>query len=128
MDVEISREIGLIRLQKGMSANDVAEKIGWTRVNTYHHMRNDDMKISVLWQQSEALDFNLFSLFKPKLSSSEVEEDNSELTKKMSRSKIHADDLLIILKAKYNLEDVNKIAPFVSQVTALAAKFGFEMK
>ena len=128
MDVEISREIGLIRLQKGMSANDVAEKIGWTRVNTYHHMRNDDMKISVLWQLSEALDFNLFSLFKPKLSSSEVEEDNSELTKKMSRSKIHADDLLITLKAKYNLEDVNKIAPFVSQVTALATKFGFEMK
>jgi transcriptional regulator with XRE-family HTH domain len=128
MDVKISREIGLIRLQKGFSANDVAEKIGWTRENTYHHMKNDDMKISVLWQLSEALDFNLFSLFKPKLSSSEVEEDNSELTKKMSRSKIHADDLLIILKAKYNLEDVNKIAPFVSQVTALAAKFGFEMK
>jgi transcriptional regulator with XRE-family HTH domain len=128
MDVKISREIGLIRLQKGFSANDVAEKIGWTRENTYHHMKNDDMKISVLWQLSEALDFNLFSLFKPKLSSSEVAEDNSELTKKMSRSKIHADDLLIILKAKYNLEDVNKIAPFVSQVTALAAKFGFEMK
>ena len=81
MDVKISREIGLIRLQKGFSANDVAEKIGWTRENTYHHMKNDDMKISVLWQLSEALDFNLFSLFKPKLSSSEVEEDNSELTK-----------------------------------------------
>lgn len=125
MKVHLGTEISKVQKIRGLSNEELAEKIHTSYRNVTKIKTKEDMAVSQLYDISEALDYNFFQLLEPVvIEPKNVLEDGMKEYKKFKESD---KKLTVKFEVQYPVSEASELGKFMMHVNSIAEKMGFEI-
>lgn len=122
MKVHIGTEISRIQKIRGLSNEEFAEAIHTTYRNVSKIKSKEEISVSLLWQVSEALNYDFFKLYNPVVI--EPKEEFAPGAKKPAKEE---KKLTVKFEVQYPVSEASELGKFMMYVDQVATKMGFEV-